>query len=514
MASYHSNIFFYFFVFLGFVLIAFSNPFLHYPYDAIAHLIAIDEMYHGGSTTSTTIKTPRLLWHTIWANIFTVLHLDSTHFFLRAKIIHVVQMSMAMFSIYYFSNVLIRNVFKNIPQQNVQYLSLWSVLTWLSVFATFSIFHQLVWSLWYSVNYQITLALFWYITALSIVLFLEKTSTSKKVFFIFQIILLSLFILQVHSMEFMYYLMYLFVLSLVFVDKVFLTLKKYYYILIPLGAIVFYFIFNYQSDSSKIFTYFSIHKFPLLYEKIISAGHMFTPQFSRSFASINELMYLIFYMSVIVFIIFVWQRYNNKHYVKPRIFMFLLITSLFAAIALFEFSAGLFSIISRADVVHRIYYSSSIFVLFPVLIYFITQLFNLKMIYTNLLIFLLLLSTFFFSKYTNTMNHTYYKNIQSIKNSFDEEKSQFHLTQENIEHIGETLDAYKKNNVPKKEIFYYARTDIAFVIKYIYGKKVYWESRRKNPNHTKQYKMAKKDAKYQKILFEMPKTFPKYTPYK
>ena len=513
MFSNNSKYFFYLIVLLGFGLITLSNPFLHFPYDAIAHLIAIDEMYHGGTTTSTSIPRARLLWHSIWANIFILFHIDSTQLLLRAKIIHVVQMGITLFSVYYFSHVLIRNIFKKINKQTLQYLSLWSVLIWLSIFATFSVHYQLVWSLWYSVNYQITLAFFWYITALTMVLFLEHTSTQKKLFFIFQIILLSMFILRVHAMEFMYYLMYLSVFTLIYIDKVSLTLKKYYYILIPLLAVIVYFILNYQSEDSKFLSYLTIEKIPSFYERVIWTGHVITTQLNRSYASINELMYLIYYMSIVVFFIFIWHWYRNKQYVNPRIFIFLFITALFVTIPLYDFTAGLFGLITRNNVIHRMYYSSSIFVLLPILVYYVSQMYNLNLKYTNLLLFLCIVSALLVSKHTNLMNHTYYKNIKSIKNSFSLEKNQFHLTQDNIDYIGKKLDEYEKNSLSNKRIFCYARADIAFVIKYVYGKKAYWLGRRTNPNYKKLYELEKHYTKYHMVLFETPETFPDYVPY-
>ena len=216
MSEKFSNYLFFFIVAIGLIAVLYTHPFLRYPYDAIAHLIAIDEMYNGLVHTSTSIQPERLLWHKLWAYIFHIFQLDSTHFLLRAKIIHVVQTFIAFGSVYYFSKVVLRNMFTHISALELKWLSFWSVMIWLSVFATFSVVYHQVWIMWYSVNYQITLALFWYMTALTLVLFLEKTSWQKKLFFILLIIVMSRFILQVHSMEFLYYLMYLFVFFVVF----------------------------------------------------------------------------------------------------------------------------------------------------------------------------------------------------------------------------------------------------------------------------------------------------------
>lgn len=95
---------------LSFVLL--SNPFLRYPYDVFAHLIAIDELYHGATTSTTCIKHGRLLSHDTWSTFFHFFHIDSQQLFLRAKIIYTIQTSFTLFAIYYFSQVVLRNLFK------------------------------------------------------------------------------------------------------------------------------------------------------------------------------------------------------------------------------------------------------------------------------------------------------------------------------------------------------------------------------------------------------------------
>ncbi len=66
------------------------------------------------------------------------------------------------------------------------------------------------------------------------------------------------------------------------------------------------------------------------------------------------------------------------------------------------------------------------------------------------------------------------------------------------------------NNHSGRKEFYYTRADIAFVIKYIYKRDVYWKGRRVNPDYIKIYKENKHDTAYYHILFEIPKSFPPY----
>lgn len=498
---------------IGFILILLTDPFLKYPYDVIAHLIAIDELYHGANTTTTSIQHPRLLWHHFWADLFHIFNIKSIDFFLRAKIIHTIQVSLTLISIFYFSHVLLRNTFMKINLSSLRYLSLWSTFIWVTMFATFSVYYHLVWTLWYSVNYQITLPLFFYITALTLVVVLENTSIKKKIFLILQILLISRFIIQVHAMEFMYYLMYVSIFSLVYIDKLYHLFKKYYYLFILGAGLLFYLIKNYQSESSKIFNYMSIDTLPLLYDKILSTGATIIMHLNRSDSgSMNELIYFTLYLSSFVFLHLWWFRSKKELHINQRMILFIYLTSAFILIPLTQFTSGLFGVIARPDVIHRIYYSSSLFILLPIFVYYFSQYYHLSLKYIHIMLFSILIGVYIFSSSSFSKVHHYAKNIHSLTNSFDQTTYHFHLTQEQIDQIGQKLHKYEKSNHSKKKIYYYARADIAFVIKYIYHKDVLWKGRRSNPNYIKLYQ-EKKNNTYSNILFEIPQGFPRYTPY-
>jgi len=498
---------------LLFVLL--TNPFLRYPYDIFAHLIAIDELYNGATYTTTSIQHNRLLWHDIWATLFHFFNIDSQQLFLRAKIIYTIQTSITLLSIYYFSHVIFRNLFKNIHTNALLYLSLWSTIIWFTIYATHSVHYNLVWNLWYSVNYQITLALFWYMTGLTLVLILEETSWQKKLFFIFQLLLLARFIIQIHSMELMYYFMYISLLSLIYIDKLYVILKKYYFIFIIAFIVIIYSIKKYIAESSKIFKYLNTEKFPLLYDDIFKIGKNIIEHLNRANSgSLNELMSLVFYFSLFMLVFFIWQSSKNKKIVDYRILIFIFLSASFIFIPLNQFSGGLFALIARPDVVHRMYYSSSIFLLLPLFIYYLLTTYHISLKYLNIIIILILVSTFLFSKYNTDASHYFYKNIQSIQNSFYPNTYHFHLSSEQIKVIGQKIKSYEEKNNSTQKIYYYARADIAFVIKYIYHKDVLWEGRRANPDYIKHYHNDTKSTIYHKVLFETPKMFPRYTPFK
>ena len=526
---------FYVFMSLGLLAVLLSFPFLRYPYDMIYHLMVIDDFYvqlthpiqkmvgiwtndiyfmiPSGGYESIEFARPRFLWHYIWAYLFYLFDIDSTQMFLRAKIIHVIQTYISLFSIYYFSKVVIRNTFKTINSLTVKWLSFWSVVIWLTIYATFSAAYHQVWLMWYSVNYQITLPLFWYMLGLTLVLLLEETSWKTRVFFALQIVLLSRFMLQVHSMEFLYYLMHLSVFGLVFIDKIYLLAKRYLYIVLPVVLAMVYMAKHYQPEKSQIFNYLSIEKLPELYDKIMQQGLYLINGYNRAFSSVNELMVFI---GVLGGLFLLYQLYLNMYkridtHINIRMLIYITLTSLFVLIPLYQFSGGLFSMITKTMVVNRLYYSASLFVLLPMITYYVLQKYNFK--YTHIFILSSLILVTVFSRYTDTMHHNYYKNIQSIKNSFYERKVGFNLSSKQIEEIGERLKNDKANNITGSPICYYARADIAFVIKYIFHKNVYWKGRRRNPNYIKMYEKHKRDKNFKHILFETPKGFPHYTPY-
>ena len=497
---------------LSFVLL--TNPFLRYPYDIFAHLIAIDELYQGATHTTTTIQQGRLLWHGIWANFFHLFHIESQALFLRAKLIYTIQTMIALLSVFYFSHVLLRNLFKKIEKQTLLYLSTWSTVIWLIVYATHSVYYHLVWNLWYSVNYQITLALFWYLTALTLVLILEKKTFIVKIFFILQIVLIARFILQVHAMEFMYYLMYIALLSLLYIQTLYHLFKKYYYLFVPILILLIYTIPHYIKESSKIFYYLHQDHFFLLYKEISRIGHIIITSLNRADSgSVNELMFFLFCISPIILLYLIFQKKKNITYINYKILIFVFISASFIFIPLTQFTAGLFGLIARPDVIHRIYYSSSLFLLLPIFSYLIVKKMSISIQYLHMIILIVLIATYTLSKYSHTTNHFFYKNIHSIQNSFNPNTYHFHLSQKNIQTIGQKLQQYEKNNHSGKKIFYYARSDIAFVIKYMYHKEVFWKGRRANPDYIKAYK-EKQNNTYQNILFQTPVGFPKYIPFK
>lgn len=457
----------------------------------------------------------RHIWHFLWAKFFNLFSLKDSNILFKSQIIHLLQTYLAFFSIYVFSKVIIRNIFFNISHIHTQYLALWSTIIWFTIYATQSMYYHLVWNLWYSVNYQITLPLFFYITALTIILFFEKTSSLKKVFFILQILLISRFILQAHSMEFMYFIMYMSVLGIIYIKDLFRLIKKY-----PISTvsslITILFMMKYiQPDHSKILDYLSYEKIPILFENIMTSGEKLIHGYNRASASINELIYLnIFLGSLILSAILYHILKKKKTLIHLKMYLFLFVTSLLVVIPLFQFSSGLSAVITKITAVNRIYYSSSIFLILPVFVYYFSYYLHEKRIQTiaiNISIFLSLLAIYFYSSFFKIVNQNYAKNINSLYQSFSPKIYAFNLSPVDIRKIGIILDNYEQYNTTKKPLYFYARDDISFVLKFIYRKDVLWHPRGIK-NYIKSYQQDH-NLSHTPILFETPTNFTPYVKY-
>jgi hypothetical protein len=245
-------------------------------------------------------------------------------------------------------------------------------------------------------------------------------------------------------------------------------------------------------------------------------GTILLSGYNRAFSSINELMYVIGFLGGIFLLYQIYITYYKKinNTINMRVLLFITVTSLFVIIPLYQFSGGLFSVITYTMVVNRLYYSSSLFIILPIVVYYIAQAYNMKLRMINIILALTLTFTYIFSEHNDLLSHNYYKNIESIKSSFSERRIGFNLSQKQINIIGDKIKQYEDQNTPHREIKYYARADIAFVLKYMYKKNVNWEGRFGGMNYKKNYNKDKNNHSIQHILFETPKGFPPFVPYR
>ena len=475
------------------------------------HLFAIDDF------NISQVPGARDIWHAFWRQFFALLSIEQEQILLRARVIHTIQTLLSFFAVYLFSKVIIRHIFRHIDHLTLRYMAYWSTLIWFTIFATFSVHYHHIWILWYSVNYQITLPLFWYIMALTIIILFEPISWKVKLFYGLQIILISRFILQAHSMEYLYYLMYLTVLLLLYIRELSPLFKKYYYLVIPIVLLPILFSRYYQAEKSQLFTYLYSYRFSGLYRAILEQGDLLLAGANRASAAVNELMIVALFSGIaMLFVLLVRKIKGRDQSVSQKMFLFLFITSLFFLIPLYTLSGGFAAIVTKMGAVNRFYYSASLFVLLPVALYYFISLIIKKnrLMYLNLIIPAVVLLTFLYSKYASP-SHNYADNIHSFLQSFNEREVGFNLSKEQIKTIGVVLERYRSQSHNNKEILYYARPDIATVLKFIYRENVYWIGRRNNPPLEKfqKYMLTLDPEQTQGIVFKTPEGFPDYTPY-
>ena len=512
------NRFYYFYtlIFVSIVAIFFTHPFMRYPYDIWEHLITMDSEY----TNLVHMPESRKIWHYSWSKVFDIIGVENSQIILRAHIIHITQTLFALSSVFFFSKVVAKIIFTSIDKLTLNYIAYWSTFIWLTIFATFSIYYHHLWIMWYSVNYQITLPLFWYsLTLLASLLFVNH-SRKIQIFYGFLLLTILYLILIIHPMELLYFIMYVIVLSIIYIDKILVYTKRHY---ILLSTTIFMIFFSgkelYKDNLPLIVHYLSIDKLPQLYELIIKNGKLLVEdRYNRAFASFNELMILTLVIGTSTLIIILYKRYKKReNLVDVRLFIALVLTSMFVLIPIFEWSSGIASILSNLNVVNRFYYSASIFLLLPVSVYYILIIImkEKNLMIFNSTIIIILLATILYSRDFREKKK-YYKNIKSLESSFSYKKVGFHLSETKIKEIGTLLKRYESKRDKSKKVLYLAKGDIAMVLKYIYRKNVYWRGRKTNPTYQdmKDYIKMHQPEDTECIIFKTPDDFPVYKPFR
>jgi len=247
----------------------------------------------------------------------------------------------------------------------------------------------------------------------------------------------------------------------------------------------------------------------LLLDRIRTDGETVYWHYSRALSTINELICVSLVSVIFLLFLAIYRHYSGyKTYLNIRLACFLFFTSFFILIPIFKYTAGIASILTYMTISWRFYFSSLLFLVIPSFVFYLFSIYKIKNIFLlNISIFTILCGTFFYSMY-DTNHHNYYKNIISIKNAFSKEKMRFNLSDEQITVIGIKLKDYELHNHSKKPNYYYARDDIAFVIKFIYQKPVLYH-RHGNIDYRQSY-IDHQNKQYIPILFETPTPFPNY----
>jgi hypothetical protein len=494
----------------------FTHPFFIFPFDTYIHLSWIEKQDISGQ------HIQRETWHWIWAHIFHLLHMESASIFQKGYIIHYTQITAAFAMIFYFSRTVFTYLFKKIASLHINYLSYWSTLLWFTILSTYSAYHHEVWIVWYSVTYQITLPLILVALGIFISLLYEKTQSGTiKGIKIFLIFLILFIVLNLHPMELFYFILYIAIFMLIYVRTLLRQVKRLGYRVVPLiGAIILLLIYlpellrSFAYREILLFRYLSLEKLLQFPDDIISYGTKVVMYVSRSKYYMNELIYLtLLLIPVLAGIILYRYMTRRTCYINIPLFGFIVLASLSVFIPQNIYSAGIASILTYTDVVYRFAYSSLLFLILPIFVNYLLTLVNRqRILWINLSIISIWVMITWYAFYASYTSHNYARNILSITHMFTTQKRSFLLNAPEIKTIGEMLQKIEREHSSKKPLFYYARPDIAYVIKYLYHRDAvdHIKPRKKSFTH---YFEKHTDRAYTPILFQTPEDFPPYKPY-
>ena len=363
------NLLFYIIIFLSFLFIFISQPFMKIPFDIWEHLMRIVSIYDTGTCFLFWPEDTGMsmyFWHWIWAKIFIVLNI--TDIFVWAKIIHVTQFLIAALTMYHFSKTAFQFLSVERKELSIKFLALSSTLLWFLGNGTISIYQQ-AWINWYSVTYQgISIPLLWYILALTIrLLYEESLGITKKSFYLIQIALASFLILMIHPTEFVYYLINLIVLFAVQIRRSLRYIRKNLVSLFMLIlCLVILFIQIIRNGWLPLPALLHGLNLDVLLKEIQEIGHWVTQEGG------NRIPYAISepaIFSMICAVLFRIRLFFSWNGTDRRLYDFLLVSSaLFLFIPLNGFLAGIAGITTHKDVVWRFFFGSAWFLFLPFII--------------------------------------------------------------------------------------------------------------------------------------------------
>jgi hypothetical protein len=506
-SDFRGYIFFYIAVLLFLSFIFISQPFMKIPFDIWEHLMRIASIYDTGTCFlfwPEDMVSSLFFWHWLWAKIFIMLHISNI--FIWARIIHVVQFLIASFSIYFFSKTIYRLLDKDHKDIRNNFLALSSTLLWFLGNGTISIYQQ-AWINWYSVTYQgLSMPLLWFILALTVKLFYEDAlSGAKRLFYMLQIVTLSLFILFIHPTEFIFYSISLMILFLLNWKLGFLYVKNHYLaFLILISSLVVLFLTIKINRLLPVPVLLHEVNFHQLIAAIQDVGDWVTHGGGNRFPyAISEIAIFSILCAVLLRI----YLFVSQDGLRRKLYDFLLIVSIiFLIIPLNGLLAGIIGIVTHKDIVWRFFFGSAWFVFLPLTLSKISRAFfkTNRMIYVftfNLTIIILFcfLSRFFFY-------HSFYQNTISVIQLLDVNELGLQYSQSDLNTLGDIVRQQDISIEGKTNIFY-VRGDMAPILRTVFRKYVYADRRYLQPKASFYEKSFAK--KYHLIDIELPANFPK-----
>lgn len=445
-----------------------SYPMMHPGYDMWHHLATIDEPPLPGHQA---YRHP--FWYAIWHNIFEWMNI--TGIFDRALIIHRTQFALSGLLMYWASRTAISVVFKDIQRNTISIplISICSVVIWFIMLGTISMVPvlgiestvQQAWILWYSINYQISLPIYFLATSLLLDVITGQNSKKWRVLKSLLSLILLVLVAVVHAAEMVYFLY-----CVVFFGLVFLRGGKSLVAILAGMILLGLIILIALKQSYRMPEIISLSLSGDFSELLSRLRHYGQTQIeggvNRQMFGWNQMMSL----SVILGFANVILAYRNKYLNFPAV-LFLFLTSLIAIAPLFRYSAALASMISYEYIVNRYYYASYLFLMLPL---FFALALNDKIFLKKNLVYIfaigiLIIVNLLYSR-NYDQNHALYKNAKSIASSIWPEKVMFGLSLESKSLIEKNLQAIE-SDYKNKSILLCTDIYTAHYLKHVYKNK-------------------------------------------
>jgi hypothetical protein len=435
-------------------------------YDLWEHVDRIRAMVLNSSATSPANR----YWYACWAFIFKLFEI--TDIFTIAIVIHRVQFIANCLLIYLaakqiFEPLLTLSRYDKYQNQWLSSLALSSVLIWLAAIGTVSTIQQ-AWIMWYSVNYQITLSFLLLSISLTVNILTIQQSRNIQIIKLFSAFILLVLILLFHAGELAYFIFYLPIFLICFMDKLLADKKR----LIIIGAISLLSVYLgaqfYTNKVPLLFTLGKNFEWLKMAELIEQKGAWnVTEGFNRYEGNWNE-MYKI---NVYILLTLGFLACFDFIKINKKVLSFVVLSLVFCFAPSYIFPAGFLSLVSYDGIVNRYYFASFLFLSLPLCIYLIINKFK----FINYPVAIAIASVaiisiiYLYSKYYNNKG-VYYQNVKSIVTSIKAKKLDVEVSDFDIKDIGKQIQIAEAATNPN-DFMYCGSYGKMYMVAFLYNRK-------------------------------------------
>lgn len=493
------DITFWLIVIIGLSAIVTSYPMMKLRFDIWDHVDRIRSMVLDSSAPSPAKR----YWYACWAFVFRLFNI--TDVFTIGIVVHRVQFIANCLLIYLtaqqvFAPLLSLRKHEPTQKQWLSSLALSSVVVWLTIIGTYSFFQQ-AWIMWYSVNYQITLSIFFLALGLTVNVLSVPQVKSKIIIKVSMALGLLLIVLMFHAGELAYLCFYLPILVICFVSK-FSYKPKY---VLAAGVALFGTLYLgakfYADQTPALITHLINRDFTKILLEIKIKGMWNAIHGGNRYAANWNELYALSVCLLIGIGIAIHTPLLKTIAVNKRVLWFLLLSLVFCFAPTFVYTAGLLSLVSYDGIVNRYYYASFVYVALPLVVYISLK--YLRILNHPILLFIcvlsLMLAVFLCSK-NNNKEGVYYQNVQSITTSIQAQKINIDVHEDEVESIRLQLIAAEKKYA-LNDFVYCGAYESLHLTYYLFQKKNLYFNRMGNHALEDCYWLAKRDQKHVVYLY-------------